>query len=158
VARKIAGRLIALMPEHRAEIEANLQAFLDRLAAKMKEWEARMAPLRGKNIASYHRTWSYFAKRFGLNVVGVIEPKPGIEPSFQDLDTLINAMKANPAPVIIKAPVYSDKWPNYVAERAGYPVKVRTLGAHVGAEEKIKTYFDLFDYTIDNLLDLYGLK
>ena len=90
--------------------------------------------------------------------MGVVEPKPGIEPSFQDLDTLINAMKANRTPVIIKAPVYSDKWPKYVAEHLDYPVKIRTLGAHVGAEDGIQTYFDLFDYLIDNLLDLYGLK
>lgn len=158
VAKKIAGRMIQLLPEHRAEIEAHLQAFLDKLANKMQEWQAKMEPLRGKNIASYHRTWSYFAQRFGLNVVGVIEPKPGIEPSFQDLDTLITAMKTKHTPVIIEAPVYSDKWPKYVAEHLDYPVKIRTLGAHVGCTDDVKTYFDIFDYIIDNLRDLYGVK
>jgi hypothetical protein len=45
-----------------------------------------------------------------------------------------------------------------VAERVGYPVKIRVLGAHVGGAEGVDTYFDLFDYLIDNLLDLYDLK
>jgi len=158
VARNIAARLIQLMPEHRSEVQANLDAFLAELDRKMKEWEAKAAPLKGKNLASYHRTWSYFAKRYGIHVVGVIEPKPGIEPTPRDLETLVSAMKANPTPVIIKAPVYSEKWPEYVARQVGYPVQIRTLGAHIGAEENIHTYFDLIDYLIDNLLDLYGLK
>ena len=158
VAKKTAEWLIRLMPAHKAEIEANLDSFLGELAAKIKQWDERAAPLRGKNLVSYHRTWSYLAKRWGLRVVGVIEPKPGIEPTVRDVEVLIAAMKANPAPVIIKVPVYSDKWPKYVAERAGYPVKIRTLVAHVGGDERVKTYFDLFDYLIDNLLDLYGLQ
>jgi len=158
VARKTARWLIALLPSHQAEIEANLQSFLDELDRRMKGWMERAAPLRGKNLAEYHKTWTYFAKRFGLNVVGVIEPKPGIEPTVRDVETLIAAMKANPTPVIIKAPVYSDKWPKYVAEHVGYPVQIRTLGAHVGGADGVNTYFDLFDYLIDNLLDLYGLK
>ena len=158
VAKKTAEWLIHLMPKHKAEIEANLKSFLDELAAKMKQWDERAAPLRGKNLVSYHRTWSYLAKRWGIHVVGVIEPKPGIEPTVRDVEVLIAAMKANPAPVIIKVPVYSDKWPKYVADRVGYPVRIRTLGAHVGGAEGINTYFELFDYLIDNLLDLYGLK
>jgi ABC-type Zn uptake system ZnuABC Zn-binding protein ZnuA len=158
IARNTAAWLIGLMPDQQSVIEANLQGFLSELDGKMREWAAKAAPLKGKTIATYHRTWSYFAKRYGLNVVGVIEPKPGIEPTPRDLDVLVNAMKASKTNVVIKAPVYSDKWPNYVGEQVGYPITIRTLGAHVGAEEQIKTYFDLFDYLIDNLLDLYGLK
>jgi ABC-type Zn uptake system ZnuABC Zn-binding protein ZnuA len=158
VARKTADWLATLIPDRKATLEANLREFLSELDLKLKAWEIKAAPLRGKNLATYHRTWSYFAKRFGLNVVGVIEPKPGIEPTPRDLETLIAAMKVNPTPVIIKAPVYSDKWPNYVAQRVGYPVKIRTLGAHVGGDKGVETYFDLFDYLIDNLLELYGLQ
>lgn len=157
VSKRIAERLTELMPEHGETFAANLKAFLERLEVKMAEWTRRAEPLRGKNIATYHRTWSYFAKRFGLNVVGVIEPKPGIEPTPSDLRTLIRAMKAHPAPVIVKAPVYSDRWPKFVAENLDYEVTIRTLGAHVGGDEGVETYFDLFDYLIDQLLDAYGL-
>ncbi|MCZ6553030.1 MAG: hypothetical protein O7A67_04435, partial [SAR324 cluster bacterium] len=64
---------------------------------------------------------------------------------------------AHPAPVIVKAPVYSDRWPKFVAENLDYEVTIRTLGAHVGGDEGVETYFDLFDYLIDQLLDAYGL-
>ncbi len=56
---------------------------------------AQAAPLKGMNIATYHKTWSYFAKRYGLNVVGVVEPKPGIEPTPSDIRRLILAIFPN---------------------------------------------------------------
>ena len=156
VARATAKRMTLLWPEHQGVFQGNLDDFLATLERKMKEWEQKAAPLRGKNIATYHRTWSYFTDRYGLNVVGVCEPKPNIEPTPADLRALIFAMKSTPTPVLIKTPVYSDKWPNYVREQLDYPVSIHTLGAHVGGDDGVETYFDLFDYLIDNLLRAYG--
>ena len=46
-----------------------------------KGWEAAMAPYKGTKIVTYHRSWPNFAERFGLDVMGYVEPKPGIPPS-----------------------------------------------------------------------------
>ena len=59
--------------------------------------------------------------------------------------------------VLIKAPVYSEKWPEFVVEQLDYEVTILTLGAHVGGDDGVETYFDLFDYLIDKLLEAYGL-
>ena len=48
-----------------------------------------MAPYKGTKVVTYHRSWPNFAERFGLDVIGYVEPKPGIPPSPQhtlDLD------------------------------------------------------------------------
>lgn len=157
VAEAIAERMEFIWPEHAETFRRNLDSFLAQLDAKMKEWAKKAAPLRGKNIATYHKTWSYFAKRFGLNVVGVVEPKPGIEPTPSDVRRLVLAMRKFPTPVLLKVPVYSEKWPQFVVEHLDYEVTILTLGAHVGGDDGVETYFDLFDYLIDKLLEAYGL-
>lgn len=156
VSEKILDALVRLRPDRAEMFQRNHRRFLERLNAKLEEWARRAEPLRGKNLATYHRTWSYFATRYGIDVVGVIEPKPGIEPTPSDLEGLIRAMKTQRTPVLIKAPVYSDEWPDYVAEQLDYPLEIRTLGAHVGGDEGVDSYFDLFDYLIDNLLAAYA--
>ena len=52
-----------------------------RLAAAEKRWDATMAPYKGTKIVTYHRSWPNFMERFGLDVIGYVEPKPGIPPS-----------------------------------------------------------------------------
>lgn len=158
VARTIARRMQAIWPEHADSFQSNLDDFLARLERKLSEWEERAAPLEGRNLATYHRTWTYFTERYGIDVVGVCEPKPGISPTPADLQTLIAAMRETRTTVLIKAPVYSERWPDYVDERLDHDVNVLTLGAHVGGDEGIDTYFALFDYLIDNLRRAYGVQ
>ena len=44
-------------------------------------WLKKALPFRGKKIVAYHKNWAYFTDTFGLEVIGYIEPKPGIPPS-----------------------------------------------------------------------------
>ena len=64
------------------------QRFTDfgkRLAAAEKRWDATMAPLKGRKLVTYHDSWPNFMQRFGLNVMGYVEPKPGIPPPPQHI-------------------------------------------------------------------------
>ncbi len=120
-------------------------------------WMDMAAPLRGVKLAAYHKTWSYFVHRFGLEVVGYVEPKPGIEPSPQDIRNLTSAMVRANARLIIHAPVYHPRLPKTVArqvsEQLGSPVKVLKLPAHVGGDRAVKSYFDLFPFVINALIE-----
>ena len=55
--------------------------FDKRLAEAEKRWDAQMAPYKGLKIVTYHRSWPNFTDRFGLDVIGYVEPRPGIPPS-----------------------------------------------------------------------------
>jgi ABC-type Zn uptake system ZnuABC Zn-binding protein ZnuA len=68
-----------------ATFEANRQAFLERLAAADRRWKAILAPYRGAKLVSYHDSWPYFYRAFGLVEGGIIEDRPGIPPSPQHL-------------------------------------------------------------------------
>jgi ABC-type Zn uptake system ZnuABC Zn-binding protein ZnuA len=108
-----------------------------------------MAPFKGAKIIAYHNEWVYFEKRFGLQIVDFMEPKPGIPPTPSQLVKVINEIKSNNIKVIISSPYFSTSSSNVVARQTG--VKVLTMATETGAFPTVKNYFDLFDYDI-NLL------
>jgi zinc/manganese transport system substrate-binding protein len=155
VADNILRALIAVSPRDTAFFQANAADFKRRIDAAMIKWEKMAAPLRGKKLAAYHKTWSYLLKRFGLETVGYVEPKPGIEPSPQDIRNLTNAMVREQAYLIIHAPVYHPRLPRAVARevqrQVGKTVTILKLPAHVGGVREVTDYFALFDYLLTKL-------
>src|SRR5947208_859988 len=81
IARAIAAKLSQLDAAGAATYQKNLAAFEAKLSAKEKEWKAKMAPFAGTRIVTFHDSWPNFAKAFNLNIVGHVEPKPGIPPT-----------------------------------------------------------------------------
>jgi len=95
------------------------QRFLTDLERRMSTWRSRMAPLEGLPVVTYHESWEYLARRFGLEVVGSLEPKPGIPPSPSHLAQLMDRMKARKVELIFKEPYYEDDNPALVARETG---------------------------------------
>ncbi|MGI8951388.1 MAG: metal ABC transporter substrate-binding protein [Chitinophagaceae bacterium] len=149
IARNIANGLERIDPSNRNFYETNLKTFDDKIDAKMKEWQAKMAPFRGTKLIAYHNEWVYFETRFGLHIVDFMEPKPGIPPTPSQLVKVINEIKANNIKVIISSPYFTTSSSNVVAKQTG--AKELTLATSVGAFDQIKNYFDLFDYDIAQL-------
>jgi ABC-type Zn uptake system ZnuABC Zn-binding protein ZnuA len=149
IARNIANGLERVDPSNKATYEANLQTFDNNIDAKMKGWQAKMAPLKGTKIIAYHNEWVYFEKRFGLEIVDFMEPKPGIPPTPSQLVKVINEIKANNIRIIITSPYFSTSSSDVVAKQTG--VKVLTLATSTGAFSGVNTYFDVFDYDINQI-------
>jgi len=141
-------------PENAAVFAENQKRFLAALEEKLKEWEKKAGPLKGLKIVTYHNSWVYFAKRFGLELFGNIEPKPGLPPSPAHLERLIGAMKSDGARVIMAESFYPLKGPKMVAEKTG--AKLIVVPSSVGGLPEIKGYFDVFDYVLDHLVDAVG--
>ena len=115
---EIAARLSEIDPANAAQFQANAKQFTAQLDAKIVEWKQKLA---GKNIrfVSYHPVWPYFAERFGVQPVGTIQPKPGIEPGPRYVEELIARMKADNVRLIVKESFYSDRLPKQIAEATG---------------------------------------
>ncbi len=152
IAKNIASGLERIDPQNQAFYEANLRQFYNQIDAKMKEWQTKMLPYKGTKIIAYHNEWVYFEKRFGLEVVDFMEPKPGIPPSPSQLVKVIKEVQANHIKVIISSPYFTKSSSDVVAKQTG--VKELTMATSVGAFPSIKTYFDLFDYDVDHLTDI----
>jgi len=136
-------------PADKATFEANLQTFYSNIDAKLKEWEAKMAPFKGAKIIAYHNEWVYFEKRFGLQIVDFMEPKPGIPPTPSQLVKVINEVKTNHIKAIISSPYFTTSSSDVVAKQTG--AKTLILAPSTGAFDSIKNYFDLFDYDTTQL-------
>jgi ABC-type Zn uptake system ZnuABC Zn-binding protein ZnuA len=142
----IADKLSALAPGNASFFRANQQKFVAELDRKLAEWKKLMDPLRGTKVVTYHKSFDYFTERFGLELVGTLEPKPGIEPSPTHINSLIPQAKTAGVKYIFIEPNRPRRTPEYVAEAIG--AKVLLLPVMVSGNEHINNYFELFDYDI----------
>ena len=149
IARNIANGLERVDPSNKAYYETNLQNFFTKIDVKMKEWQTKMSAFKGTKIIAYHNEWVYFEKRFGLEIVDFMEPKPGIPPSPSQLVKVIKEIKADNIKVIISSPYFTTSSSDLVAKQTG--VKELTMATSVGAFKAINDYFGLFDYNINQL-------
>ena len=151
IARNICDGLVRVDPDRRTFYEANLKKFNETIDAKTKEWTEKLRPYAGANVIAYHNEWPYFEQRFGLHIVDFLEPKPGIPPTPSQLFKVISEMKRDHIKIIIISPYFTTESADLVARNVGG--KVVTLATSVGANEKVRTYYDLFDYNVAQLLD-----
>ena len=147
VAQAVKAKLSELDRANAAYYEQRYADFDRRLAEAEKRWDATMAPFKGMKIVTYHRSWTNFADRFGLDVIGFVEPKPGVPPSPQHTIALIKAMKAQGIKVLLVEPYFDLKTPNSIGRETGAAVLV--LPPSVGGEKVITDYIKLFDYDVD---------
>jgi zinc/manganese transport system substrate-binding protein len=146
MAQVIRDKLSELSPNDKALFAQRYTDFDQRLAAAEKRWDAAMAPYKGTKIVTYHRSWPNFMERFGLEVMGYVEPKPGIPPSPSHTVDLINEMKRQGAKLIVVEPYFDLKTPQAIANQTGG--KVLILAPSVGGSKEATNYITLFDYDI----------
>ncbi|HXG62622.1 MAG TPA: metal ABC transporter substrate-binding protein [Planctomycetota bacterium] len=187
IAENIARALEAAAPERKAEIEARLKRFKDRideavfgadlvreaggaaltrraldgtLAAWLEErklsdrlggWLRKAAPLRGRKVVEFHRTWVYFARLFGLEIVGSVEPKPGIAPGPQHLARLRELLRQGGAGLILVENYQDLSNPRALEEQTG--VRMVVLPTQPGGEPGTEDYFKMIDFILGRLLE-----
>jgi len=151
VAREIFDKFSRFRPNDKSFFEQRLNDFNNRLNEAEKRWVAMMAPYKGLKVVTYHRSYSNFADRFGLNIVGYVEPKPGIPPTPQHTLELINDMKKNNIKIVLVEPYFDLKTPNAIGRETGAEVLV--MPPSVGGAKDITDYFKLFDYDLNLLVN-----
>ncbi|MDX2054794.1 MAG: metal ABC transporter substrate-binding protein [Polyangiaceae bacterium] len=146
----IAERMAALDPKNAGLYRANQRTFEGKLDKKMKEWSDRMAPFRNTKIVSYHATFNYFHRRFGLSGIGYLEDRPGIPPSPAHLVELIRQMKEHKVRVIFHEAFYDHSTSDMVGARAS--AKVLVLPTSVGGAKGADTYEQLIDTLVNQFV------
>src|ERR1700730_13519292 len=124
IGKEIADKLSEIRQGDRAYFQQRLADFTTRLDAAEKRWLAQMAPYKGTKVVTYHRSFPNFAERFGLDIVGYIEPRPGIPPTPQHTLDLINEMKRRQVKIDLIEPYFDLKTPDSIARETGAIVLV----------------------------------
>ena len=151
IAKDIADKFSERRTNDRAVFEKNLATFTAKVDAGVKRWLADLAPYKETKVVTYHRSFPNFAERFGLNIIGYVEPKPGIPPSPQHTLDLIAEMKRQNVKLILIEPYFDSKTPNAIARGTGAEVIV--MPPSVGGVKETTDYVALFDYDVRLLVD-----
>jgi len=151
IAREVAGKLSQFRPGDRAYVEQRLADFEKRLTEAEKRWYADIAPYKGIKVVTYHRSFPNFAERFGLDVIGYVEPRPGIPPSPAHTFELIQEMKRLNIKLVLVEPYFDLKTPEAIGRATGAQVLV--MPPSVGGVKEATDYLALFDFNIKLLVN-----
>ncbi len=143
MAQAIATRLSEMDPAHKDDYQRRLNTFEQIMGTKLPLWQAELAPLKGKRVIAYHKSFIYLADAFGFQIIDEIEPMPGITPGASTLSTLVERIKTEHIGLLIMEPYYERRSANYLNEQTA--IRMVVLPQSVGAQTDINTYFDLFD-------------
>ena len=151
IAQGVADKLSELRPNDRSYYAMRLADFTSRLDTAEKRWLGMMAPYKGTKVVTYHNSFPNFAERFGLSIVGFVEPRPGIPPTPQHTLDLINEMKQQNIKLVLVEPYFDLKTPNSIGRATGAEVLV--MPPSVGGVKEATDYFKLFDYDINLVVE-----
>jgi len=121
----------------------------EKLSGKLGGWLKEMEPLRGKKIVAYHKNWIYFIETFGLEIVGYIEPKPGIPPSAKHVQKMTQIIQDQSIKLMLVASYFEKNSARMIEEKTG--VKAVFLPLFVGGVPEASDNFKLVDYWIDQI-------
>jgi zinc/manganese transport system substrate-binding protein len=150
IAQAIQGKLAQISPADAPYFSERYADFDKRLSEAEKRWDAMVAPYRGLKIVTYHRSWPNFAERFGFEVVGYVEPRPGIPPSPSHTLELIQEVKRLGVKILLVEPYFDLKTPQSIGRETG--AKVLVMTPSVGGVPEVTDYIKLFDYDLNLLL------
>ncbi|HXG50542.1 MAG TPA: metal ABC transporter substrate-binding protein [candidate division Zixibacteria bacterium] len=149
IARNIAEGLARNFPQHRPAFEKNLAAYLAELDRWIAVWHKSAGRLKGVKAVTYHLEWSYFARRFGMELAGTIELRPGIEPTPNYLVSLTQKMRSEKVQLILYGP-QSDRIPRQLASQTG--AKALKLPTMAGGAPEYDSYIKLIDHNLNRLI------
>lgn len=149
VCGEIVDALSQVSPADQNFFRTNAEGWLRTLDGKIAEWERIMKPLAGSKVITYHRSWSYFARWLGLDVVDQVEPKPGIAPTPSHTADLISNIRQQGVKVIIVEPCYDLSAPETLARATG--AAILRLPTSVEGVPQATDYLSMIDYDVKTL-------
>lgn len=150
VGRALSARLEQLDPENTAYYRSRSEQFQKDWQSNLARWQKEGAPLRGVKIWAQHDGYPYMNAWLGLNQVGVLEPRPGVEPSSRQLADIVQRQQTLQARLVIASAYMNDAPARWLSEKAGIPEVV--LPFTVGGNERVTSLTSLYDDTLNRLL------
>jgi ABC-type Zn uptake system ZnuABC Zn-binding protein ZnuA len=128
--------------------DKELVALIERTAQKIQT-----IPPPSRTMIVYHNAWEYYARRFGLKLLGVVETSPGREPSPADIAQLVDVARRNNVRAIFAEPEYSPKLAQALARSAGIKTIVNLYDDSTGADPRVSTYVGMIDFDTDVIVN-----
>ena len=121
----IRDELVRLDARNKSAYEQNAAAFLKRLEMldqAIKE-SIETIPPGNRRLLTYHDSWPYFARRYGFQVVGAVQPSDFSEPSPREVARLIDQIRNERVPAVFGSEVF----PSPVLKQIARETKTRYI-------------------------------
>jgi zinc transport system substrate-binding protein len=151
--RRLTEILAELDPEHRADFLARETIYQATLASLEAECAARRSLWEGKRIITFHAAWDHFARAVGLEIAGVIERAPGVDPGPREMRNLIDMIRNEHVDAIVAEPQFNDAVARRLAEVTSVPLAVLDPLGHPDEsyEELIRSNLAALDSALGGL-------
>ena len=149
--RHITEALIQIDPAHATEYRTNQASYLRKLDQLRGELSERITRVSDRRFVAHHPAWPYFARRFGFQIVGTIQPQSGSEPSALHLHELIAKIKKDRIRVVVSEIQLSQKTPELLAKETS--ARVVVLTTLPGGLPHTDTYLDMLRYNVLQLVN-----
>ncbi len=113
-------------------------------------WMESMLPLYGTEVVTYHKSWVYFCRLFGLKEAETVEPKPGIPPSAKHVAELIKTMRERKIRILLAENYFPHNQIRSVADKGNAEAVIVPL--YVGGASGADDYFKLVDLWVNSLI------
>jgi ABC-type Zn uptake system ZnuABC Zn-binding protein ZnuA len=120
---RIRDRLCRLDPQHAEHYQHNATRLIDELSHLDQCITMAVATILPPHrlLVTYHDAWPYFARRYGLTVIRVVQPANFAEPSPREVARVIDLLRQTPVPAIFSSEIFPSKVPEKIAREAGVP-------------------------------------
>ena len=107
-AELVRDELIRRDPENKAVYEQNGARFLERLKAldQAISQDSQTIPPANRRLLTYHDSWPYFARRYGFQVIGAVQPSDFSDPSPREVARLIDQIRKEKVPAVFGSEVF----------------------------------------------------
>ena len=146
---------------HDLDREGELWGFLttqsyqgQQLADRVGGWLGQTRHLRGREMACYHKAWSYVTRTFGVTCAAYVEPKPGLPPTPRHVAEVISVINERSLAVLFTAAYYNRDQVELVERRTG--ARAVMIPLNVGAVPNTETFIDLISHWVDELTAAFG--
>jgi zinc/manganese transport system substrate-binding protein len=148
--KEIYDALVNESPGDEPYFKKNMDDYLSKLDAKIKDWNSQMAKVKGKPIVFFHSSWIYFADHYGIKIAGYVEPKPGIPPTPSHNADVIQLIKKTGIKAIIMENYYDDSAPKQISSITGVNVVKVPVGVY--GKAGIDSYIQMIDNIVNSLI------
>lgn len=148
IVRAIAEELGKADSTHAIEYRKRATEIDDSLSALDKEVEARTKALKTRGFVTFHNSFPYFAERYKLDIIAVIEPFPGAQPSGDYVAKVLSVIKTKNVPALFSEPQLDPRPAKVLASEAKIPLGVLDP---VGGGPETDSYEKMIRYDVTQL-------
>ena len=150
MAKAIHAKILAVRPEHKDQLDANLTAFSARLTREIAKLKEIASDLSGHRFITFHDAFQYLEKEFNLNAAGSVTLNPEIRPGARRLKEIQETIQRLNITCIMSEPQFSPRYVAVLAEKLNVNVGVLDpVGADIPPGPDL--YFQLIETNLKNL-------